>query len=313
MRDDFTGLTALLAVASRRSFTAAAALLGVTPSAVSQTISALEDRLQIRLVERTTRSVRLTEAGARFVDQVKPAIEEVRAAFVDVAEHRKKPSGTLRITIARTAYEDELEEMFAAFMAVYPDVALEISLDDGLVDIVERGFDAGVRLGESLERGMIAVQLTEERSVVVGSPSYFAERGRPTHPRELLGHECINFRRITSATLYRWEFSESGREFQLAVRGRFTSDDGRALLRAAERGLGLAYLLASSAQQSLSSGRLLQVLDQFCPSFPGFFIYYPSRANLPLKTRALIDFARKWRRLARRGPRRASREHADGV
>jgi DNA-binding transcriptional LysR family regulator len=305
MSDEFSGISALLAVASRRSFTGAAALLGVTPSAISQTIRALEDRLQIRLVERTTRSVRLTEAGVRFVAQLTPAIDEVRAAFAGIAEHRKTPTGTLRVTVARTAYEDQLEAMFVSFMAAYPEVALEISVDDGLVDIVERGFDVGVRLGESLERGMIAVQLTDERSVVVGSPAYFAERGMPEHPRDLLGHECINFRRVTSASLYRWEFTENGRDFQMAVHGRFTANDGTALQRAAERGIGLAYLLESSTRRSLAAGRLVQVLEPYCPSFPGFFIYYPSRANMPLKTRALVDFARKWRPRTPRSSRRS--------
>jgi DNA-binding transcriptional LysR family regulator len=307
MSDEFGGIAALLAVASRGSFTGAAADLGVTPSAVSQTVRALEDRLRVRLVERTTRSVRLTEAGERFIARAKPAIDEVRAALAGVAELRKRPSGTLRLTVPRAAYDELLEPMFTEFLRTYPEVLLEVSVDDGLVDIVERGFDAGVRLGESVERGMVGVQLTEERSAVVGSPSYFAQRPTPKQPRDLLGHECINFRLVTNGALYRWEFTEDGRDFQLAVRGRFVANDGAALLRAAERGIGLAYLLESNARPRIEQGILIRVLEAYCPPFPGFFIYYPGRANLPLKMRAFVDFAQKWRRAHRpKGSRRIS-------
>jgi DNA-binding transcriptional LysR family regulator len=195
--------------------------------------------------------------------------------------------------------------MLTAFLQAYPDVGLEISLDDGFIDIVDRGFDAGIRLGESIERGMIAVQLSEERSAVVGSPSYFAEHAKPKHPRDLLGHECINFRRVTSGSIYQWEFTEDGRDFQLAVRGRFVSNDGGALLCAAERGIGLAYTTESAARGRIEGGKVVRVLEAYCPPFPGFFIYYPSRANMPLKMRAIVDFALKWRRAER--PRRGQR------
>jgi DNA-binding transcriptional LysR family regulator len=304
MADEFAGVAALLAVASRGSFTAAAADLGVTPSAVSQTVRSLEDRLHVRLVERTTRSVRLTEAGTQFVARAKPAVDEMRGALSSMAELGKGPSGTLRLTVARTAY-DELEPMFAAFLHAYGDVALEVSLDDSLVDIVESGFDAGVRLGESVERGMIGVQLTEACSAVVGSPSYFAKHPKPKHPRDLLGHDCVCMRLPTAKALYRWEFTEDGRDFQLAVRGRITVNDGTALRLAAERGLGLAYVLESTARAQVQAGTLVRVLEAYCPPYPGFFLYYPSRANMALKLRALVDFARKWRRDRR--PRGRSR------
>src|SRR6478609_4213498 len=194
-QQDLSGLTALLSVAEKRSFTAAAAELRVTPSAVSQTIRTLEERVGVRLLQRTTRSVGLTEAGARFVARLKPALEGVREAFDALGELRDRPAGVLRLTLPRLGYEQVLAPKLASFLQAYPDVDLDISIDDAFTDIVEQGYDAGIRIGEMVEREMIGVRVSAElRAAVVGSPGYFAARGRPKHPRDLGAHDCINYR-----------------------------------------------------------------------------------------------------------------------
>jgi DNA-binding transcriptional LysR family regulator len=223
MVDDLSGLTALLTVAEKRSFTAAAAVLRVTPSAVSQTVKALEERVGVRLVQRTTRSVGLTEAGERFVGRLRPALEGVRSAFDAIAELRDGPAGTLRLNVPRVAYQRVLEPHLEAFLAAYPRVQLEVAIDDAFANIVESGCDAGVRLGEMLDREMVAVRIgAPERAAVVGSPAYVAARGKPKHPRDLRAHDCIKYRRSARGEIYRWEFSEDGKDFEVAVDGRFT-------------------------------------------------------------------------------------------
>jgi DNA-binding transcriptional LysR family regulator len=296
MRDDLTGLTTLLAVASRRSFTAAAAELGVTPSAVSQTLAALEQRLGVRLLQRTTRSVGLTEAGARFVDRLKPALVEVRGALESLNELRDRPTGTLRLNVPSVACRQLLEPALGEFLTAHPDIRLEVRVEDALGDIIADGFDAGIRLGETLGREMIAVPLTApDRSAVVGSPAYFRAHGKPKHPRELLEHDCINYRLATRGGLYRWEFTQDGKDFEMAVEGRLLANDWHVMLRGALDGVGLAYLLESSVREPLKDKRLVRVLEDYCPPFPGFFLYYPSRAGLSPKLRALVDFLRQRR------------------
>jgi DNA-binding transcriptional LysR family regulator len=300
IRDDLAGLTVLLAVAERRSFTGAAAALRVSPSAVSQTVSAVEARLGVRLLQRTTRSVGLTEAGERFVARLRPAVAEVRASFEEVVGLRDHPKGTLRLNVPRIGSRGILEPLLAPFLAAYPELELEIVVDDGLADIVGQGFDAGIRLGETLDREMVAVRLTEqERSAVVGSPAYFAVRGKPRHPRDLHAHECINWRLATGRNIYEWEFTENGRDFDIAVDGRVTCNDLDLVVRLALDGVGLGYFLESTVRELLAQKRLVRVLDAFCPPFPGLHLYYPSRRHVPPKLQALVDF------LKQRRPRRA--------
>jgi DNA-binding transcriptional LysR family regulator len=297
MREEISGLTALLLVAEKRSFTAAAAELRVTPSAVSQSIRAIEERVGVRLLQRTTRNVSLTEAGARFVAQLRPAMDSVDAAFQSLEEVRGRPAGTLRLNVPRLASTSVLEPIVAPFLAAHPELRLDITVDDAFTSIVEQGFDAGIRLGEMLDKDVVAVRITDDmRSAVVGSPAYFKAHGKPKHPRDLHAHDCINYRRIATGTIYRWEFTDEGRDISVAVDGRVITNDGDIMLHAALDGAGLAYVMEHSVREALAAKRLVRVLTPFCPSFPGLFLYYASGKQLPLKLRALIDFLRARRR-----------------
>jgi DNA-binding transcriptional LysR family regulator len=293
MRDDLSGLRALLSVAEKRGFRAAAADLRLTPSAISQAVRALEERVGVRLLERTTRSVALSEAGRRFVEQVRPAMASIGEAFDALGELRDRPAGNLRLTLARVAYADVLKPRIGGFLEQYPDIRLELHADDALADVVADGFDAGLRLGETVETEMVAVRVSPDQSVaVVGSPAYFASHGKPEHPRELEAHDCINLRLPTSGAIYRWEFSENGKDLEVAVNGRVTTNDGQLVVDAAVGGLGLAYVFQSMVREELASKRLVRVLEQYCPPFPGYFIYYPSRVHMAPKLKAFVDFMR---------------------
>jgi DNA-binding transcriptional LysR family regulator len=293
IKDDLAGLSLFVEVAKKRSFTGAAAALRVTPSAVSQAIGALEARLGVRLLQRTTRSVGLTEAGERFLARLQPALDDVRASFEALDSLRERPAGTLRLNVPRIASRRFLEPRLAAFLAAYPDIQLDVVVDDAFSNLIEGGFDAGIRLGESLERDMIAVRISgDERSAVVGSPAYLAARGRPKHPRELHAHECINSRRIRGGDVYRWEFTEKGKDFDVAVSGRLVCNDADLMMRAAIDGVGLAHVLESMVERELHDKRLVRVLADFCPPFPGQFLYYPSRTHMTPKLKALVDFLR---------------------
>ncbi|MET0389621.1 MAG: LysR family transcriptional regulator [Polyangiales bacterium] len=305
MTDDLSGLTALLAVAEKRSFTAAAAALRVTPSAVSQTVRALEQRVGVRLLQRTTRSVGLTEAGERFVTRLRPALDGVRSAFDALGELRDTPAGTLRLSVPRIAWRQVLEPHLPAFLAAYPQIELEVSVDDGFTDIITSGWDAGIRIGELIERDMVAVRLgPDQAAAIVGSPAYFAARGKPKRPRDLQQHDCINYRRIARDQIARWDLTEAGKDIEVAVRGRFIANDADVMLSAALSGVGLAYLLESTIHTELAEGRLVRVLEAYCPPFPGLFLYYPSRSNLAPKLQALVDFLRARLTPARRQRRR---------
>jgi DNA-binding transcriptional LysR family regulator len=293
MRDDLSGLRALLCVAEKRGFRAAAAELRLTPSAVSQAVRALEERVGVQLLQRTTRSVGLTEAGERFVAQVRPAMDSIAEALEGLAELRDRPAGNLRLTVPRVGHAEVLRPRIAAFLASYPDIRVDVRADDALADIVADGFDAGLRIGETVEHEMVAVRVSaDQRVAVVGSPAYFAARGRPQHPRDLGSHDCINLRLPTSGVTYRWEFSDGGKELEVAVNGRLTVDDAQALVDAAADGIGLAYVFENMAREPLAAKRLVRVLDEFCPPFPGYFLYYPNRAHLAPKLRAFVDFMR---------------------
>ena len=291
MRDDLSGLRTLLCVAEKRSFRAAAAELRVTPSAVSQVVRALEERVGVRLVQRTTRNVGLTEAGEHFVTRLKPALHEINVAFESLGELRGRPSGVLRLTMLRTGYSDVVKPVLARFLAAYPDIRIDLSLDEALSNIVAEGFDAGIRLGHSLGREMIAIRVSpDQRVVVVGAPSYFERRGKPAHPQDLYDHDCINLRKITSGAVDRWRFLENGKGIEIAVEGHVVTNDGAVLVDAALDGLGLAYVFESMVSRLVAEKRLLRVLDRYCPEIPGYFLYYPSRLNLAPKLKALIDF-----------------------
>jgi DNA-binding transcriptional LysR family regulator len=290
MLDDLTGLTALLSVARKRSFTAAAAELGVTPSAVSQSVSALERRVGVRLLQRTTRSVGVTEAGARFIARLQPAMDEIHDAFDSLGDLRDRPAGLLRLTLPRLGYEQVLAPKLPAFLEAYPDINLDLSIDDAFVSLVENGFDAGIRIGEMVERDMIGVRVSGDlRMAVVGSPSYFAVRGKPRHPRDLHAHDCINYRRRSRGVIYRWEFTEEGKDFETAVEGRILVNEGALMVSMALDGRGLAYVPDTSVREHLVAKRLVRVLDDFCTPFPGFFLYYPSRAQIAPKLQALVS------------------------
>lgn len=293
MQDDLTGLTVLLAVADKRSFTAAAAALRITPSAVSQTVRALEARVGVQLLQRSTRSVSLTEAGARFVARLQPAMAAVRDALDSLGELRDRPAGTLRLTLPRLGHEQVLAPRLPAFLAAYPDIRLDLRIDEGFTDIVAAGLDAGLRIGERVEREMVGVRVSDDlRMAVVAAPSYLARRAAPRHPRELHAHDCINYRGRSQGIIARWEFTEDGTDFELAVDGRLVIDDGDLMVRAAIDGLGIVYIPDCAVREPLADGRLVRLLDTFCTPFPGFFLYYPSRARIAPKLQALIDFLR---------------------
>lgn len=302
MKDELAGMTAFFTVANKRSFTTAGVELGVTGSAVSQTVRQLEERLGVRLLHRTTRSVGLTEAGERLHASLTPAFAQMRAAVESLGELRERPAGTLRLTVPRGVTAFLHEPVLAEFLALYPEIRLDISIDDRLVDIAAQGFDAGIRFGETLEKDMIAVEVFgPERLAVVGSPAYFARHRKPRHPRDLHAHDCIGYRYVSSGACYRWEFDEDGKEFEIAIEGRVTSNDVDVLVRLALDGVGLAMVSEGYVRPLLKDGQLVRVLDAFCSPFPGFHLYYPSRSQTPLKLRVFIDFLLARRRKRKRG------------
>jgi DNA-binding transcriptional LysR family regulator len=301
MVTDPSGLPELVLVAEKRSFTAAAAQLGVTASRVSQIIRELEERVGVRLLHRTTRSVGLTEDGARFLARVKPALAAVDEAFGTLEESRGRPAGSLRLAMPRLAYLQILEPRLAEFLDLYPSIRLDVVIQDRAVDLVGGSFDAGIHLGETIERDMIAVRVSEDQSIaVVGAPSYFLARRKPRHPRDLEDHECINYRESPSSPVYHWEFTERGRDFEIAVEGRLQFNDRELALAAAADGLGLAYVGLSRAREHLAERRLVRVLEEWCPPFPGLFLYCAAGANRAPKLQALMDFLRTDSRKRRR-------------
>lgn len=301
MRDDLSGLRALLCVSEKRSFRAAAAELGVTPSAVSQIVRALEERVGVRLLQRTTRSVGLTEAGEHFIAQLRPAFDGIDVAFESLRALSGRPSGLLRLTMLRTGYADVLKPKLASFLAAYPDIRVEIHLEESLANVVTEGFDAGIRLGHSLDREMIAVRVSaDQRLVLVGSPAYFARRGKPRHPSDLERHECIGLR-MSGGALARWKFiDDAGGEVELAVSGPVVTNDGAVLVDAAVEGVGLAYVFEDMVSALVAEKRLVRVLDDHCPQIPGYFLYYPSRLHVAPKLQALVNFLKTSERSKKR-------------
>jgi DNA-binding transcriptional LysR family regulator len=299
MSTDLTGITVFVTVAEARSFRAASERLGVTRSAVSQAIRRLEERMGVALVQRTTRSVHLTEAGERLYQSVRPALDDLGAAMEAVGEMRDQPSGMLRITVSSIAERFLSGSILAGFLATYSDIRLDLTVSDEEFDIVAEGFDAGVRLGEVIEQDMIAIPVSaEQRQMVVGSPDYVARHGAPTHPRDLSAHHCIGWRPTPQVAPYRWEFTKNGHDFDVAVNPRVTTNDMRVMIRLACSGAGLTFGMEETFRPYIARTELVPLLEEFCPPFPGFYLYYPSRRNVPLKLRVLVDYLRQRRRQA---------------
>jgi DNA-binding transcriptional LysR family regulator len=287
------GAQAFMAVAERRSFTAAARVLGVTTSALSQSVRVLEERLGVPLLVRTSRSVGLTEAGIRLLERVAPAIREMDAAFDEARGSGAVVQGTLKVTIGRLTAPLLLEPILAKLLGENPRLSLEVSVDDRFVDIVAEGFDAGVRLSESIEPDLVAIRLTPSfRLVVGGAPSYFRKHGRPRVPRDLLAHDCIGYRRLSTGTLYAWEFEKRGRQQTVATRGRIVCNDGPLMVTAALSGQGLLYVHEQAVEEHVKRGALELVLEDYAVTLPGFFLYVPRRAQLQPKVRAFVDATR---------------------
>jgi DNA-binding transcriptional LysR family regulator len=280
-------------VAKTKSITQAANALNVTPAALSQTLKKLEAKLGVRLFERTTRSVNFTEAGAEYWQRIGPLLANLTAATEDLQANAGQEGGTLKLTLGHITGAVLLEPLIAKFCSAYPHITVEVIYDDGFVDIVREGFDAGIRLGESVAKDMIAVKLTQEfRLRTAASSMYLKKYGVPSHPRELANHRCINFRMRTSGALYKWEFQEGKRIVEYAVKGPLIINHHSAALRAALDGVGIVHGLSESVAPEIKAKRLIEILPEFSPSFPGFYFYYPRREHLPIKTRVFLDFLR---------------------
>jgi DNA-binding transcriptional LysR family regulator len=292
-RGNLDDLTAFLVVAREGSFTKAAAKLGVSQSALSYTIKELEARLKLRLLMRTTRSVSPTAAGERLLHNVGPRIAEIEAELAALCELREKPSGTIRITATEYATNAVLLPKLGKLLREYPDIKIEIMSDYGLTNIVTQRFDAGVREGEQVAKDMIAVRIgPDARMAVVGTPSYFRNRSEPKKPPELVEHNCINLRLMTHGGLYSWEFTKGSRELKVRVDGQLFFNTTTQMLHAALAGLGVAYLPEGLVQPHINKGRLKRVLEDWCPPYPGYHLYYPSRRQSSAAFALLVDALR---------------------
>ncbi len=295
MATDYTGISIFIAVAEAGSFRLASERLGVTRSAVSQSIRRSEDRLGIALFQRTTRSVILTEAGCKLYDRVAPAMSEVAQAMEDVGGE-VHPSGILRLAVSSIAERFLDGSLFVDFASAYPEVTLDVTVTDESVDIVAEGYDAGVRLGEILEQDMVALPVSrEQRQIAVASPDYLARHPAPAHPRDLVGHLCIGWRPSRDVAPYRWEFTEDGRDFAVAVHPAVTTNEMRVMINTALCGGGITCGMEEIFEPHLERGTLIAVLEEYCPPFAGFYLFYPSRRNVPPKLRAFVDHVKQWR------------------
>lgn len=297
MKPDLQALAVFLAIAETRNFRAASERLGVTRSAVSQTIKRLEEELGIALVTRTTRSVRLTEAGEHLREQTKTAMADIETGYATTSALRRVPQGTLRLAVSSIAECFIEGQMLASFTKRYPEIHLDILVTDDEFDIVDGGFDAAVRLGELIAQDMIAVPVSaEQRQLAVCSPAYLDQAGKPLHPRDLATHRCVGWRPAPDVSPFRWEFAESNRDFVVNVSPEVTSNDMGLMIRLACEGAGITFGLEESFRRHLDDGSLVTVLEDYCPVFQGFYLYYPNRANVAPKLRALIDHIRTAKR-----------------
>jgi DNA-binding transcriptional LysR family regulator len=297
MRDDPTAaLRNFQLIAQHGSFTRAARELDVTPSALSQSLRHLERKLDVRLLQRSTRRVGLTEAGRDFLARIAPAMAVIDDAMENARQHGQRPEGTLRLTLANPRI---LSHLIPAFMHAYPDITLDLRVETRLVDLIDEGLDAGIRLGESLQKDVVAVPLGgPNRSRVVGSPAYFRRHGTPMHPRELSAHNCVRFRFRPGGPIHQWEFAErggvnAGRWFDVHVDGNLIVNDHATIVEAARQGAALAQVFEEHVADDLTSGRLVSVLDTWLPPYDGWYLYYPSRFQVPPKLRVFIDFMRE--------------------
>jgi DNA-binding transcriptional LysR family regulator len=292
-REELVDLNAFLTVAEEQSFTRAAAKLGTSQSSLSHTIRRLEAKLGVRLLSRTTRSVASTEAGDRLLGTLRPALDSIGAQLASLSELREKPAGTIRITTSEHAAHTVLWPTLERLLPNYPDVHVELSVDSSLTDIVNERFDAGVRLGEALAKDMIAVRIGPDlRMVVVGSPAYFARRPIPRTPHDLAKHQCINLRLLSGGGLYAWDLEKNRREVRVRVDGQLIFDNVNMIVRAAVAGFGLGFVMEDHIQEHLASGRLVRVLEDWCPSFPGYHLYYTSRREPSAAFALLVEALR---------------------
>jgi DNA-binding transcriptional LysR family regulator len=294
-REELLDLNAFLIVAEEQSFTRAAARLGTSQSALSHTIRRLETRLGLRLLTRTTRSVAPTQAGERLLGTLRPALDSIGAELGLLSELREKPAGTIRVTTSEHAADTVLWPALEKLLPHYPDIHVELSIDSGLTDIVTERFDAGVRLGEALAKDMIATRIGPDlRMAVVGSPAYFTRRPIPRTPHDLAGQQCINLRLSSAGGLYAWELEKGGRELRARVEGQLAFNNVRMIVRAATAGFGLGFVMEDQVEARLADGRLVRVLADWCPPFPGYHLYYPSRRQ-PSAAFALLVEALRYR------------------
>jgi DNA-binding transcriptional LysR family regulator len=292
-REDLADLSAFLAVAEAGSFTLAASRLGMSQSALSQIVRRLEGRLGLRLLRRTTRSVSPTDAGERLLETLVPALSGLDASLAALSEMREKPAGTIRITSVEHATDTIIYPVLKTFLPKYPDVSVEIVSDYGLVDIVAERLDAGVRLGEHVDKDMIAVRIAPDLDIaMVGSPAYFAERPPPMVPQDLVRHRCINLRLSASRGHFVWDFSKDGRELKVRADGPLAFNTIELIEKAALDGFGLGFLPRDKVRHHLEAGRLVSVLEDWCPSYPGYHLYYPSRRQPTPAFALLVDALR---------------------
>jgi DNA-binding transcriptional LysR family regulator len=292
-QNELDGLVALKLVAEKRNFTAAADELGISPPAISKIIKLLEHRLGIALLSRTTRSTSLTEAGERFLNQVAPAVDQIVAAIKDLGAYAAKPSGLLRLNLPKFSYASYLAPIIASFVNQYTDVSVELFFEDVASDVVDKGFDAGIRDSDILAKDMVAIKLFGPlRFVIVGAPKYLKQMGRPKHPKELLRHNCIRVRVDDDWIYDKWEFEQKGKAFQVEVKGSLILNDALLALQAASDGLGLMYVTENVAQERIASGTLEIVLNQFAATSDGYYLYYPRRSQVQPKLRAFIEHLR---------------------
>jgi DNA-binding transcriptional LysR family regulator len=310
-RIQFTELAAFVAVAEQRSFTRAAAQVGIAPPTMSQTIRLLEERLGVRLFNRTTRSVALTEAGARLLEEIQPILDGVDQALESVNAFREKPMGTLRLAVERQAgailTAQSFPPLLQPFLAEYPAIRVEVSIEDRLIDIVSRKFDAGVRLGNRIERDMTILKLRDEfRLVTIASPAYLARRPAPEHPIDLHDHDCIGFRAPWDGMLQPWRFTRGDQTLEIDVAGPLIVNDAEMTVNTVMEGVGIGYIPEPMAAPHLAQGRLVALLQDWSPMGPGIYLYHPSRRQPPMPLQVFLRFVETWRKqVSMSGPRSA--------